>query len=112
MIIKKSTYNRCGECNHTTDVVPTVYGCDKCGKTLTNEGGKLELQLFGTDLDDDRDGYVFEGGKTYDYCNWYCLMQHLPSREGYNFIQFPALYPDVVPEFLEACRMERINLNV
>lgn len=103
MIIKKSTYKTCGECNQATDRVPAVYGCDRCGKTLDN-ADKLELQVYGKNMHDDRDGYVFEGSKTFNYCNWYCLMLDLPSRDDYDFIAFPALYPNAMEEFLDACR--------
>lgn len=61
-------------------VTPAIYGCDQCGKELTD---KLTTTAF-----DAKGEY-----KDYDYCSWKCVMEHLPtiSEDCDNIIDLPTL---------------------
>ncbi len=64
-----------------------IYGCDNCKKEIKdfpNESQRLELTIFGHDLN----------SANLHFCSWDCVLKYIPKIKSDYFVSLPHLYFD------------------
>lgn len=97
MIVKESSYTKCGECNNNKDYVPEVHACDMCETEFEQEQEKLTFTIFG----DKWSNNTSSDAQTLEFCNWNCVIKYLRKLDKpFDFFDLPFVYPENLEEFL------------